>query len=406
VDGDAITYNWEEWDLAQGGNGSAWNAGATHSSRPLFKSRIPSTLGRRYFPSLPVIIAGYPASPAATMDGLKGETLASVNRDMKFRLTLRDNKAGGGGVATGGNGCSDAATFTVKVTNDGPFVVTSPNTAVVWAGNSTQTVSWNVANTNAPGGINTQFVDILMSTDGGYTYPSIILSNTPNDGTQSITVPNIPTTTTVRFMIKAVGNIYFDISDVDFTITQPIPIGLLSFTVISGKEQLQLNWVTTQEINNKGFEILRSEGNTNNFVQIGFVKGAGNNNTDKKYSITDNNIRKGVDYFYQLRQVDLDGHPSYSSVQRGRINEDGRFTMVISPNPVVNDLNISLNGLSKESFTITVSDMTGKTISSQSYNNTAGSKSLQMDMQNMVKGVYVLKVIQNNSVLTQKVMKQ
>lgn len=98
--------------------------------------------------------------------------------------------------------------FTVNVTNDGPFLVTSPNTSVVWQAGSTQTVTWNIANTNAVSGINTQNVSILMSTDGGYTYTSIVLNNTPNDGTQSITVPNIPTNTTVRFMVKAVGNVF------------------------------------------------------------------------------------------------------------------------------------------------------------------------------------------------------
>lgn len=340
------------------------------------------------------------------MDGLKGETLAEVNREMKFRLTIRDNQAGGGGVATGGDGCSSAAIFSVNVTNDGPFLVTSPNASLVWAAGSNQTVTWDVANTNAVAGINTQNVDILMSTDGGYTYPTTVLGNTPNDGSQSITVPNIPTSTTVRLVIRAVGNIYFDISNVNFTITQPVPVSLLNFTVLSGNDHLQLNWVTTQEVNNRGFGILRSEANTNNFVQTGFVKGTGNSSTEKKYSITDKNIRKGVDYFYQLRQVDLDGHPSYSSIQRGRINDDGKFDMVISPNPVMNDINISLNGLSKESFTIILSDMTGKTVSTQTYSNTAASKSLRIDMENMIRGIYVIKVLQNNNVLTQKVMKQ
>ena len=405
-EGNPLTYTWEGWDLAQGGNGSAWNSGGSHASRPLFKSRIPSTVGYRYFPSLPVILAGYPAAPAASMDGLKGETLPTASRDMKFRLTVRDNQAGGGGVATGGDGCSDVSTFTIKVTNDGPFLVTSPNTSVVWAGNSTQTVTWNVANTNSVSGINTQFVDILMSTDGGYTYPSLVSGNTANDGVESITVPNIPTNTTVRFMIKAVGNIYFDISDVNFTITQVIPVSLLAFNVSAGKENLQLSWVTTQEVNNKGFEILRSEGNTNNFVQIGFVKGAGNSSTDKRYGITDNNIRKGVDYFYQLRQVDLDGRPAYSTVQRGRIIEDGKFSMVISPNPVVNDLNVSLNGLNKEDFAVIVTDITGKTISTQTYSNSAASKILTLDMQHLNKGVYLLKIKQNTSTHTQRVMKQ
>jgi len=86
-------------------------------------------------------------------------------------------------------------------------------------GGTTQTIKWNVANTDNATGINVQNVDILMSTDGGLTYPTTILSNVPNVGSQSITVPNIATNSTVRFMVKASDNIFFDISDVNSTIT-------------------------------------------------------------------------------------------------------------------------------------------------------------------------------------------
>ena len=179
IDGDAITYSWEEWDLTNSDNGSAWNSGANSTTAPLFKSRIPKTSGSRTFPDMAVILAHYPPNPDTTTGGLKGEILPQVARDMKFRLTVRDNKATGGGVATGGDGCSSTALFKVVVTNDGPFTVTAPNTAVNWLGGTTQTVTWNVANTNNASGINAQNVDILMSTDGGKTYPTIILSGTP-----------------------------------------------------------------------------------------------------------------------------------------------------------------------------------------------------------------------------------
>ena len=107
ADGDAVTYSWEEWDL---GNAGAWNSGGTTTTDPLFKARIPKTSGSRTFPDMAVILAGYPANPAATMGGLKGETLPSVARAIKFRLTVRDNRAGGGGVVSGGNGCQTGFT--------------------------------------------------------------------------------------------------------------------------------------------------------------------------------------------------------------------------------------------------------------------------------------------------------
>jgi hypothetical protein len=99
----------------------------------------------------------------------------------------------------------------------GPFVVTAPNTAVSWAGGSSQTVTWNVANTSAAP-VSAANVRILLSTDGGQTFPSVLAASTPNDGSQAITVPSTPTSQ-ARVKVEAVGNVFFDISNVNFTIT-------------------------------------------------------------------------------------------------------------------------------------------------------------------------------------------
>lgn len=218
ANGDALSYCWEQWDF-QGTH--TWNAGATapaNNTVPLFKSRIPKTTGVRTFPDIAVILAGYPANPAATMGGLKGETLSPVARVMKFRLTVRDNRAGGGGVVSLGSGaCQDPTTFQVNVVGSTPFTVTAPNGGESYPGGSTQTVTWNNAGTNnAP--YNVANVRISMSTDGGNTYPIEILASTPNDGSESVTIPSTPTST-ARIKIEAINNIFFDISNANFTIT-------------------------------------------------------------------------------------------------------------------------------------------------------------------------------------------
>lgn len=219
ADGDAVTYSWEEWDL---GNAGEWNSGGTTTTDPLFKARVPKTSGSRTFPDMAVILAGYPTNPPEIIGGLKGETLPAVARPIKFRLTVRDNRAGGGGVVSGGNGCQTGFTapFQINtVTGTGPFIVTVPDGGETWGTNTIQTVTWNPAGT-ATAPVNCNAVTIQLSTDGGNTYPVTLLSNTPNDGSQQVVIPAMATNA-ARIRIVAVNNIFFDISNNNFTIAGP-----------------------------------------------------------------------------------------------------------------------------------------------------------------------------------------
>ena len=194
-----LTYSWEQMDNAVATQPPA----ATNTGGPAWVPLLPQTTPVRYMPNLPAVIAN--TTPT-------WEVLSSVARTYNFRLTVRDNVAGGG--------CAKQDNMVVTVNGTaGPFVVTAPNTAVSWTALTSQTVTWNVASTNtAP--VNCANVDILLSTDGGLTYPTVLATATPNDGTQSITVPNVATTT-ARVMVRANGNIFYDISNTNFTITVP-----------------------------------------------------------------------------------------------------------------------------------------------------------------------------------------
>ncbi|MEO6669877.1 MAG: reprolysin-like metallopeptidase [Ferruginibacter sp.] len=219
ADGDALTYCWEDWNL---GPTTTWNGGTANTTSPLFKQRVPKTTGSRTFPDQARIAANYlPAVPPAVMGGLRGETLPTSARTMKFRLTVRDNHAGGGGIVTGGNGCQTGYTGVYSVTTVGtsPFAVTVPNGGESYAGGSTQTITWNVVGTDAAP-INVATVMISLSTDGGLTFPTIISASTANDGSEAVTIPAV-TSTTARIKVEAIGNIFFDISNANFTITPP-----------------------------------------------------------------------------------------------------------------------------------------------------------------------------------------
>ncbi len=204
ANGDSLTYDWEQFDLQ---NSSTANPTATKTSGVNFRSYLPTTSPTRYFPNMTTVLAGNLFTAATE---LNVEYLPSVARTLNFRLTVRDNKTTGGA-----NGYDDMK-VTVNAAS-GPFKVTVPNTAVTYAGASTQTVTWDVASTTASP-VNCANVDILISTDGGTTW-SALETSVPNDGSESVILPNLDTTT-ARIMVKANGNIFFDVSDANFTITK------------------------------------------------------------------------------------------------------------------------------------------------------------------------------------------
>lgn len=202
ANGDALTYCWEQFD---NGSSSA-NPSATKTTGPNFRSYNPTASSTRYFPRMQSVLTG-----ATTTSGteLVVEALSSVARTLNFRLTVRDNRAGGGG-----NNSDDMA-VTVNATA-GPFTVSVPNTAVSYTGGSSQTVTWAVAGTTA-NGVNCANVDILLSTDAGNTWGTL-LAATPNDGSQAVTIPNTAGTQN-RIMVKGTNHIFFDVSNTNFTIT-------------------------------------------------------------------------------------------------------------------------------------------------------------------------------------------
>jgi Metallo-peptidase family M12B Reprolysin-like/Secretion system C-terminal sorting domain/Bacterial pre-peptidase C-terminal domain/Fibronectin type III domain len=222
--GDVLTYSWEQNDNSTV-SGTSSIASPTKAAGPNFLSFSPTTSGTRLFPKLSTILSGLNVTPvlAGGDAGTNIEALSSVSRTLNFRLTVRDN-APFSSTAPVSVCQTQFADAVVTVSNtSGPFAVTAPNTAVSWAGGSSQTVTWSVNNTTAAP-VSCASVNILLSTDGGLTFPTVLASGTANDGTEVITVPSTPGTT-CRVKVEAVGNIFFDISNTNFTIAGVIACG-------------------------------------------------------------------------------------------------------------------------------------------------------------------------------------
>lgn len=191
ADSDSLTYCWEQWDKEV----APMPPLSTSTEGPSFRSFLPSPDPERYFPRLSVL-NGADLGP--------WEVLPSVSRILNFRLVVRDNN--------NAYGCNDESNMTVTVDSSaGPFTITNPSVYTAWNTGDTETITWDVANTDiAP--IDCANVDIFYSTDGGFTYPNVIATNVPNNGSYSIIVPD-ETSSMIRFMVKCSDNIFFAISN-------------------------------------------------------------------------------------------------------------------------------------------------------------------------------------------------
>lgn len=216
-----VTYAWEQFQAA--GNATTYAQDTTAASyedaltdpttttRPIFRATVPMRGTSRTFPSLEYILNNANNPPDFVTGPFNqqlhpGEELPRVERTLKFRVTARDNV---GGV--------NNSEMTVNVKGSaGPFTVNDPTGT--WTGGSTQTVTWNVANTGAGTAVNTANVRISLSTDGGLSFPTTLAHSTPNNGSASVFVPNNVITSTARIKVEAIDNIFFDISGTNFSI--------------------------------------------------------------------------------------------------------------------------------------------------------------------------------------------
>lgn len=197
--GNVLTYCWEQIDVTP----APMPPVSTSTAGPLFRSLDPTESPDRYMPKLATVIGGATSST--------WEVVPSVQRSMGFRLTVRDNVLNGGASAS-------AVTGVTTIDGTGPFVVTSQSSAEDWEIGTTQTVTWDVANTDAAP-ISASEIDILVSIDGGVNFDYIVAENVPNTGSYTLTVPNIPNTSEARLMVAASDNLFYNVNIINFIIS-------------------------------------------------------------------------------------------------------------------------------------------------------------------------------------------
>jgi hypothetical protein len=245
-DNDPLTYCWEEFD--RGGSGGAWNAPTIVA--PILRSFSPTTSGTRVFPTL--------GRALTNTVGYLGERLPDTNRIVHFRATVRDIKNGYGGFYTS----TDTTRLDVIITPT-LFRVTSQNTTGQSLNAYAQeTITWDNAGTNlAP--FNTSNVDIFITIDSAKTWIPLAL-NTPNDGSQVVTVPNYTVVNKCRFKVKASNNVYFDFNDKWFSIKgAPASVTTVSqndFSIFPNPVENELTIQSTSNNNIQSIKVIDMSG--------------------------------------------------------------------------------------------------------------------------------------------------
>ncbi len=246
---DTLTYMWEQNNPGSSAESLTSNA---KTAGPLFRQfgiaapvsasgtleyhspgeNLAGTSPTRTFPDLAQILAGNtnaatgscPVAPPpgqTTVDCFSeflptdGYVGAPATRAMNFRLTARDEFTPDGAPDDPG-GLSTANVVVTVVKGTGPFQVTSRATAGSPASGA-ENVTWDVNGTNTAA--LAENVKISLSTDGGLTFPDVLVASTPNDGSQLVPLPSITTVgATARIKVEAVGNYFFDVNDANFAI--------------------------------------------------------------------------------------------------------------------------------------------------------------------------------------------
>ncbi len=382
---DVMSYIWEQIDVRES-TGFSTIPKSTNTKGPMMRTYNYTDNTVRTIPELSTILAGSLAT--------KFEVLPSVARELNFRFTARDNHFGGG------QNASDNILITVDATA-GPFSITTANTATSWNEGDIVTINWDVANTDqAP--INVSAVNIWLSVDGGNTFTIKLADATTNDGTESVTLPLFTSLiTNARVKIEAVGNIFFDINNADISIDGTVPVSWLNVSVEkSGTQSAIIKWSTANEFNNNYFEIERSTDNKN-YTAVGKQTAGAKPNEVQQYSFNDLRLPMGT-FYYRIKQVDKDGKYSYSQTAQITIDANG-ISWILIPNPATEKAAVLFNK-PLSNVRVVVSDANGRTVFSKSEPSIAAGTTIQLPIEKLAKGIYLVKVISNGNTDIQKLV--
>ena len=205
---------------------------------------------------------------------------------------------------------------------------------------------------------------------------------------------------------REIRNPSFPYIGADENLGYPLPVELISFTVLSSESEVGINWITASERNNKGFEIERRRiPEQMQWMKIGFVPGSGTTTEPKLYSFTDKNVTTGK-YFYRLKQIDFDGSYNYSKIVDVELTAPDKFSLEQNfPNPFNPATTINYQLPKSGYVTLKVYNILGREVATLvNEQKTQGRYSVNFNASRLASGVYFYRIKAGDFIQTEKMI--
>ncbi|HEY6435758.1 MAG TPA: T9SS type A sorting domain-containing protein, partial [Ignavibacteriaceae bacterium] len=237
-------------------------------------------------------------------------------------------------------------------------------------------------------------IGVAVTYDDGTT-SSMLWEEVPIEDiiAEQVSLSFTPTSNTYRLIFYLNGNIFlinqWNIDDVQ--VDYVVPVELLSFTGSASDGHVELNWITSTETNNRGFEVQRSDGGE--FETISFVEGHGTTTETQAYSYYDRNVSSGK-YSYRLEQIDFDGSFNYSNIIEVDVSVLSEFKLDQNyPNPFNPGTMISFSLPVDSKVGLRVFDVLGQEVATLVNTDlAAGQHSINFDASSLNSGVYIYNI--------------
>jgi predicted esterase len=184
------------------------------------------------------------------------------------------------------------------------------------------------------------------------------------------------------------GDIGSDTVNIFVPVQGALPLSIINFSGHSSNSSDLLSWQTSFETNVDHFEILRGD-NGNDFARIGIIGAKGGTFT-ANYSFEDKSALAGIG-FYKLMAVDKDGRQTYSPVITVN-NNTRKYSIEKFPNPVKDNLTVTINGNLSGTLHVTITDMLGKILTQQEWIKSQGGIRKTISVNNFQNGLYQLMI--------------